>query len=103
MNSGFRVWISTITGHAASRTIFGDQFERVLGALAEPDERDVGPLPGGDLPNVCDLDLAHDHLVPQGRDDRRWALSGSGFSSGSLDRAAKLRGRDQIAMIHTSE
>ena len=48
-----------------------DQVERVLGALAEPDERDVGSLPGGHRADVFDLDLARDHLVPERSDDRR--------------------------------
>ena len=48
-----------------------DQVERVLGALAEPDERDVGSLPGGHGPDVLDLDLARDHLVSERGDDRR--------------------------------
>jgi len=48
-----------------------DQFERVVGALAESDQGDVGPLAGGYGTNVFDVDLAHDYLVPQVRDDRR--------------------------------
>ena len=48
-----------------------DQLERVLGALPEPDERDVGPLPGGHRADVVDLDLARDHLVAQADHDRR--------------------------------
>ena len=47
-----------------------DQIERVLRALAEPDERDVGSLPGGHRADVLDLDLARDHLVPEGDHDR---------------------------------
>ena len=69
-NSESRVWRSTITGQAASRTILSIRLERVLGALAEPDERDVGPFAGGHGSDVRDLDLARDHLVPEGRDDR---------------------------------
>jgi hypothetical protein len=47
-----------------------DQFKRVLGALAEPHQGDVGSLPGGHRPHVSDFDLAGDHLVPQPGDDR---------------------------------
>ena len=47
-----------------------DQAQRVLRALAEPDERDVGSLPGGRGSDVRDLDLARDHLVSEGRHDR---------------------------------
>jgi hypothetical protein len=47
-----------------------DQLQRVLGALPETDERDVGPLACGDGTDVGDLDLARDHLVPEGHDDR---------------------------------
>ena len=46
-----------------------DQAERVVGAFPEPDQRDVGSLAGGDGSDVCDLDLARDYLVPEGRDD----------------------------------
>ena len=49
-----------------------DQVERVFGALAESDKRDVRPLPGGDGPDVLDIDLACDHLVPECGDDRRY-------------------------------
>ena len=64
------MWISTITGQAASRTILSIS-KRVVGALAESDQGDVGPLAGGYGTNVFDVDLAHDYLVPQVRDDRR--------------------------------
>jgi hypothetical protein len=47
-----------------------DQPERMIGALPEPDQRDVGSLPGGHRSDVFDVDLARDHLVPQCRDDR---------------------------------
>jgi len=47
-----------------------DQIERVLGALAETDERDVGPLARGDRSDVLDFDLPCDYLVIEG-DDRR--------------------------------
>ena len=70
MNSGFRAWIRTITGQAASRTIC-DQFERVLRALAEPDERDVGSLSCGHGGHVLDLDLAGDHFMSEFDHDRR--------------------------------
>ena len=60
-----------MTGQNASWTIFSIRSERVLGALTEPHERHVGPLPSRDRPDLVDLDLARDHLVPQRRDDRR--------------------------------
>ena len=44
--------------------------ERVLGALAEPDERDVRSLSGGHGADVFDLDLARDHLVSERDHDR---------------------------------
>ena len=47
-----------------------DQLERVLGAVTEPDEGDVGALTGGDGAHVVDLDLARDHLVSEGGHDR---------------------------------
>ena len=46
-----------------------DQLERMLGAHAEPDERDVGSLPRGHRADLCDVDLARDHLVPEPGDD----------------------------------
>jgi hypothetical protein len=48
-----------------------DQREGVLGALSQPDQRDVRSLPGGHGSDVVDLDLAGDHLVPERGDDRR--------------------------------
>jgi hypothetical protein len=47
-----------------------DQFERVLRAAAETDERHIGALTGRDLADVLDLDLACDDLVSQGDHDR---------------------------------
>jgi hypothetical protein len=47
-----------------------DQFQRVLGALAKPDERDVGSLPGRDSPDVFDLNLTCDDLMAKGNHDR---------------------------------
>ena len=47
-----------------------DQSERVIGALSEPDQRDVGSLPRGHRTDVFDVDLARDHLVPERCDDR---------------------------------
>ena len=47
-----------------------DQVERVLRALSEPDERDVGSLSGGHGADVRDVDLARDHLVSEGDHDR---------------------------------
>ena len=59
--------------HRARRLVHDpvDQIERVLRALPEPDERDIGPLPRGDRADVGDIDLARDHLVAEGDDDRR--------------------------------
>ena len=54
-----------------------DQLERVLRALAEPDERDVGSLSCRHGGHVFDLDLAGDHLVSEldhGRRDEREAV-----------------------------
>ena len=48
-----------------------DQAKRMLGTLAESDERNIWALLGGDRPDILDLDLAGDHLVPQPSDDRR--------------------------------
>ena len=48
-----------------------DQLERVLGALAETDERDVGMLARRHRPDLADLDLGSDHLVPEAGDDGR--------------------------------
>ena len=59
--------------HGARRFVHDslDQPERVLGALAEPDKRDVGSLPGGQGSDFIDLDLARDHLMSKGCDYRR--------------------------------
>ena len=43
----------------------GDQFECVLRVQPEPDQRDVGLLSRGDLPDLAHVDLARDHLVPE--------------------------------------
>jgi hypothetical protein len=48
-----------------------DESERVLGALAEADQRDVGSLSGGHHTDVLDFDLASDHLVAKRSHDRR--------------------------------
>jgi hypothetical protein len=45
----------------------------VLGALAESDERDIGPFPRGNCPDVLDIDLPRNHFVAKGDDD--WAVS----------------------------
>jgi len=47
-----------------------DQLESMLGVLAEPDQRDVGSLPRGNGSDVLDIDLARDHLVAEGDDER---------------------------------
>ena len=53
--------------HRAGRLAhdLGDQLERVHRALAEPDQRDVGMLPRGDRPDLLDVDLTRDHVVPE--------------------------------------
>src|SRR5579859_39594 len=43
----------------------GDQLESVVGARPEPDQCDVGMLPGRDLPDLLDVDLTGDHVMPQ--------------------------------------
>ena len=51
-----------------------DHPECVVGALAEPDERDIRPFSRRNGPDVLDLDLPGDHLVPECGDDRRHQL-----------------------------
>ena len=41
-----------------------DQFERVLGMQAQPDESDIWALSRGYRSDLRHLDLACDHLVP---------------------------------------
>jgi hypothetical protein len=48
-----------------------DELERVLRALTEADEGDVRTFPRRHPSHVLDLDLARDHLVPQGGDNPR--------------------------------
>lgn len=48
----------------------GDQFQRVFRALAQSDERDVGPLPASHRADVLDFDLTRDHLMAKGDHDR---------------------------------
>ena len=43
----------------------------MIGALAQTDEGDVGPLPRGHRADVVDLDFTRDHLVSQRGDDWR--------------------------------
>ena len=40
-----------------------DQAQRVLGALPEPHERDIGPLSRCDGTDVFHVDLTRDHFV----------------------------------------
>jgi hypothetical protein len=47
-----------------------DQSEGVIGACAEPDERNVGSLPGGDRADIFDVDFACGHLMAERGDDR---------------------------------
>ncbi|MGO9972223.1 MAG: hypothetical protein ACLP01_05315 [Solirubrobacteraceae bacterium] len=47
-----------------------DQSQRVLGALAEPNERDIGAFARGGWADVLDIDLARDDLVPERDHDR---------------------------------
>jgi hypothetical protein len=48
-----------------------DQAERVIGALAEAHQRDVGARPSRDRADVVNVDLPGDHLVAEASDDRR--------------------------------
>jgi hypothetical protein len=43
-----------------------DQLERVLGALAQADERNVGMLGPRSLRDLCDIQLERDDLVSEG-------------------------------------
>ena len=52
----------------------GDQFEGVLGAQAEADERHVRTFSLGDSTDFLDIDLARDHLVAERRNDLRKQL-----------------------------
>ena len=47
-----------------------DQFECVVGALAEPNKRNIGALSRGRRADILDLDLAGDHLMTEAHDDR---------------------------------
>jgi hypothetical protein len=49
-----------------------DQAQRVVGALAEPDECNVGMLLRRHRADVLDADLARDHLVAEPDDDRSY-------------------------------
>ncbi len=51
--------------HGAFRLLHDarDQVERVLGALAQADERDVGHRLGGGGRDLGDLELARDHVM----------------------------------------
>ena len=59
-----------MTGQAASRTMLLDHRERVIGALAEPHQRDVGALPRRHRADVLDVDLPRDDVVSERGDDR---------------------------------
>jgi len=68
-----RVGLVEQCDHRARRRLDdpGDEAERVLGALAEPNERHVWTLAGGYGSHVGDLDLARDHLVTERGHERR--------------------------------
>jgi len=51
-----------------------DQLERVLGALAEPDERDVGMFLAGQLDDLLDVQFLPDDLVAERAGDLRDGL-----------------------------
>ena len=57
--------------HGAGRLVddLRDQFECVLGAEPEPDERDVGMLSRGHRADFSDVDLAGDHLMAEAGHD----------------------------------
>ena len=59
--------------HRASRLAHDlvDQRKRVLRALPEPHERDIGPLPDSRRAHVLHFDLTRDHLVSERNDDGR--------------------------------
>src|SRR5664279_1004179 len=48
-----------------------DQLKRMLRALSQTDQRDIGSLAGGDRADVLNVDLTGDHLVTKGDHDRR--------------------------------
>ena len=43
----------------------------MVGALAEPDQRDIGTFSRRRRPDILDIDLASDHLMPETGDDPR--------------------------------
>ena len=47
----------------------GDQLQCVLRARSEPDERDVGALPGRRRAHLLHVDLPRDHVVAETDDD----------------------------------
>jgi len=51
----------------------------VGGARSEPDEGDVGLFPGRRLPDLLDVDLARDHVVPEADHDLREQLEPIAF------------------------
>ena len=62
---------SAITGQVGAADYMVDQVERVRGSFLRADQRDVGPLPGGDGGDVLHIDRAGDHFVTEADDDRR--------------------------------
>ena len=69
--SGSGAWSNDDHGAGGLPDDLLDQAERVVGALAQSDERDVGSFSRRDRSDVLDLDLARDHLMAKGGDDRR--------------------------------
>jgi hypothetical protein len=49
-----------------------DQSERMVGALAQSDQRDIRSFPRGDGSHFLDIDLASDHLMAKGGNHRRY-------------------------------
>ena len=68
-----RIWGVQQDNHRASGFMHDlvDQVERVLGALAQADQRNVGSLPGGDRADVRYINLSSDHLMAKRDHDRR--------------------------------
>jgi hypothetical protein len=65
-----------------------DERECVLGALAEPDEGDVGALTGRNRPDVLDVDLAGDHFMSE-RGKRAQGPPGPRHANRSTERSSE--------------
>jgi hypothetical protein len=76
---------SAITGQAASRTISVIRSSACSECRHQPDERDVRPLSRGHRPDLLDLDLACDDLVPEPGHDLGEQLEPLAFLVGYQD------------------